>query len=80
MPHTNPLDAKSMGYGYQWWVPKHSNGKSEIIAELGFGGQLLMLVPKYDLIVVFNGWNHHDQLEKSSFRVLVERIIPGIRK
>lgn len=39
-----------------------------------------MVVPEYDLIVVFNGWNIHDRPEKSSWRVLEERIIPGIRK
>lgn len=80
VPHENPIENKTMGYGYQWWVPKHSNGKSEIFAGLGFGGQYLMVVPKYDLIVVFNGWNHHDKPEKSTFRVLEERIIPGMRK
>ncbi len=78
--HVNPLDDKTMGYGYQWWVPKHSTGKSDIFAGNGYGGQFLMVVPQYDLIVVFNGWNIHDRPEKSSWRVLEERIIPGIRK
>lgn len=76
--HTNPSDQSSRGYGYQWWVLEQSNGESEIFAGLGYGGQFLMLVPKHDLILVFNGWNIHDTPEKSSFSVLKERILPGI--
>ncbi len=76
----NPLDSKSPGYGYQWWAPKHSNGKSEIFAGNGFGGQFLMVAQEYNIMVVFNGWNIHDRPEKSTWQVLEERIIPGITK
>ena len=78
--HVNPLDSKSPGYGYQWWVPKHGNGQTEIFAGNGYGGQFLMVAPQYDLIVVFNGWNIHGNPEKNSWRVLEERVIPGIKK
>jgi len=80
VPHVNPDDNNSMGYGYQWWVPRHDKGKSKIFAGLGFGGQFLMVVPSQDLILIINGWNHHEKPEKSSFRILEERIIPGIIK
>lgn len=78
--HINSLDSKTPGYGYQWWIPRHRNGKSEIFAGNGYGGQFLMVAPAYDLIVVFNGWNIHDRPEKLTSRALEERIIPGIRK
>ncbi|MDH3711929.1 MAG: beta-lactamase family protein [Cyclobacteriaceae bacterium] len=67
------------GYGYQWWVPKHMEGKAEIFAGNGYGGQFLMVVPRYELVLVFNGWNIHDQPEKSTWRVLQERILPAIQ-
>ena len=66
------------GYGFQWWVPLHENGKSEIFAANGYGGQFLMVSPNHQLIVVFNGWNIHDNPDKSSWLALKERIIPGI--
>ncbi|MBC3760019.1 serine hydrolase [Hyunsoonleella sp. SJ7] len=72
----NPDDESKTGYGYQWWVPKHSNGRSEVFATNGFGGQYLMLAPDYNLIVVFNGWNINDKVQKSTWKVLEDRIIP----
>ncbi len=67
------------GYGYQWWVPEHTNGISEIFAGNGFGGQYLMMSPEYNLIVVFNGWNINDEPEKSTWRVLQDRIISTLK-
>lgn len=74
----NPNNNRKIGYGYQWWVPKHSNGENEIFAGNGYGGQYLMVAPKFDLIVLFNGWNIHEETEKSTWTVLEERIIPSI--
>ena len=68
-----------IGYGYQWWIPEHTNGKSVIYSANGFGGQFLMVAPEYELIVVFNGWNINDRAEKSTFRVLQDRLIPALR-
>ncbi|MDH3649219.1 MAG: beta-lactamase family protein [Saprospiraceae bacterium] len=67
------------GYGYQWWVPDHRNGTTEIFAGNGYGGQFVMIAPAHEIVVVFNGWNIHDGPEKSAWRVLQDRIIPGIR-
>jgi CubicO group peptidase (beta-lactamase class C family) len=79
VPDVNPRVGTKTGYGYQWWVPKHNNGKSEIIAGRGYGGQFLMIVPKEDLVVVFNSWNIHGNPEKSTIRILEDRIIPGLK-
>ena len=60
-------------YGFQWWlVPYGQSGERLAWAAHGFGGQQLILVPEYDLIVVFTGWDilpssekhKHDQLER----------------
>ncbi|MCW5516024.1 serine hydrolase domain-containing protein [Muriicola sp. Z0-33] len=74
----NPNNNRQIGYGYQWWIPEHSNGESKIFAGNGYGGQFLMVVPEHELIVVFNGWNINDTPEKSSWRVLQDRIIPEL--
>ena len=68
-----------VGYGYQWWVPSHKNGQTKIFAGNGFGGQFLMVVPEHQLIVVFNGWHHHDRPVKSTWMALQDRILPGVK-
>ncbi|MGP1993903.1 serine hydrolase domain-containing protein [Zobellia laminariae] len=68
------------GYGYQWWIPEYTNnGKSKIYSANGYGGQYLMIAPEYNLIIVFNGWNINDEPEKSTYRVLQNRIIPALK-
>lgn len=75
----NPDNESKVGYGYQWWIPEHSNGQSNIFAGNGYGGQFLMVAPEYNLIVVFNGWNINDKPEKSTWSVLQDRLIPLLR-
>lgn len=74
-----PEENENMGYGYQWWIPQHSNGKGSFFQAQGYGGQYLMVVPEYDLIVVFNGWNINEQVEQHTWNVLQTRIIPAIK-
>ena len=70
-------DIPGMYYGYQWWV--HEDG---LIAAVGFGGQILMLIPEYDLIVLFN--NYHNEADgfqmETPWRLLDTYIIPAISK
>lgn len=44
-----------MGYGFQWWRADREG--LEVWAGLGFGGQVLLVVPSLDLIAVTMGWN-----------------------
>jgi CubicO group peptidase (beta-lactamase class C family) len=58
-------------YGYQWWL-QPTGGSPEDVAWFarGFGGQQLIVLPEYDLVAVFTGWDilpsdekhAHDQL------------------
>ncbi|NRB51923.1 MAG: serine hydrolase [Saprospiraceae bacterium] len=50
-------DGGTEGYGYQWWRP---GGEEEIWAAMGFGQQFLVVLPKYEVIGVLNGWNIFD--------------------
>lgn len=71
---------KDMGYGYQWWIPEYTdNGKTSVYGANGYGGQYLMMAPKYNLIIVFNGWNINDEPQKSTWRVLQDRLIPTLK-
>ncbi|WP_349555490.1 serine hydrolase [Pseudotenacibaculum sp. MALMAid0570] len=54
----NPL-YKQFDYGYFWWVnPVDRNGrKYNIFLARGAGGQLIIVEPKTELVVVITGWN-----------------------
>ena len=45
-----------------------------IFSGSGYGGQYLMVMPEYELVVVFNGWNIFD-FERPSIEYLSSRII-----
>ena len=48
-------------YGYQWWLIPYEGEKQDwAYAGIGYGGQRLLVVPEYDLIAVFSGWNIYD--------------------
>jgi CubicO group peptidase (beta-lactamase class C family) len=60
-------------YGFQWWLVPYGKSREKLAwAAHGFGGQQLIVVPEYDLIAVFTGWDilpssekhKHDQVER----------------
>jgi CubicO group peptidase (beta-lactamase class C family) len=66
-------EGRHWGYGFQWWLQPWGNSHEKFAwAARGFGGQDLRVVPEYNLIVVFTGWDllpasgepRHDQLER----------------
>jgi CubicO group peptidase (beta-lactamase class C family) len=45
-------------YGYKWWLYSFNNDDSKYVwAGSGFGGQLPIIIPDYDIVAVFTGWN-----------------------
>lgn len=72
-------DRPDTGYGYQWWVPMHEDGETQVFAGNGYGGQFLHVVPEHDLISVFNGWTLHERPELFSWTALQDRILPAVR-
>lgn len=69
---------QSIGYGYQWWVPRQENGQTRIFAANGYGGQFLLVSPEHDIVAVFNGWTIHERPNKSTFVALQQRILPAL--
>ncbi|MCH8121735.1 MAG: serine hydrolase [Bacteroidetes bacterium] len=79
---TSPVVAQvgpqaQVGYGYQWWIPVQEDGRAIVFAGNGYGGQFVMVAPDYDIVVIFNGWRIHGEANKSSYRVLQDRILPA---
>lgn len=63
-------------YGYQWWVLP---GSTPAFAGIGYGGQLLVVVPSLDLIAVFTGWNVYDKLALTA-QFALDRVLEAVRK
>jgi CubicO group peptidase (beta-lactamase class C family) len=60
-------------YGYQWWLQSIGSSPEDIAwFARGFGGQQLIVLPEYDIVAVFTGWDilpsdekrSHDQLAR----------------
>jgi CubicO group peptidase (beta-lactamase class C family) len=67
---TRPGQPRSRKYGYQWWVLPYGTAGDYAYAALGYGGQRLIVVPKYDLIAVFTGWNIYEHAEFAPYEAL----------
>jgi CubicO group peptidase (beta-lactamase class C family) len=79
-PHVNPEDAQSRWrYGYQWWLAPYTvDGESKLAwTGLGYGGQRLLVLPEYDLIAVFTGWNIYDKPALGAETVL-DFLVPAL--
>lgn len=44
-------------YGYKWWLYEYGNNSKYAWAGSGFGGQWPIIIPEYDIVAVFTGWN-----------------------
>jgi len=77
------LGRHAMGYGYLWWIaslddplnPRRETG--DVIVASGTGGQWIFVVPKYDLVMVSNGWNE-DGRWTSAFDFLFTDVLPAV--
>ncbi|MDX1393103.1 MAG: serine hydrolase [Gemmatimonadota bacterium] len=71
-------DRPDAGYGYQWWVPVHEDGRALVFAGNGYGGQFIHVSPEHDLVAVFNGWTLHETPELRSWTATIDRILPAV--
>jgi len=68
------------GYGYQWWtISPEKTDQPEAFLAWGYGGQLLIVVPKLDLIAVFTGWNIYDHPELEPKQAL-RRVLASVSR
>jgi len=45
-------------YGYLWWLQSFGSTPEDVAwTARGFGGQQLLVVPEYDMVAVFTGWD-----------------------
>ena len=68
-------------YGYLWWLYPYGNPPNHLAwAAVGFGGQRLILLPEYDLIMVFTAWNILPDAPVLSPAVAIDRAFRAIRQ
>jgi CubicO group peptidase (beta-lactamase class C family) len=50
-------DSGRNGYGYTWWISEVGSYKDLMYRANGWGGQVIMVIPEKDMVVVFTGGN-----------------------
>ena len=57
-PSTTVSEKSGVKYGFKWWLYPYAKDDPRLaFAGSGFGGQMPIVVPDYDLVMVFTGWN-----------------------
>jgi CubicO group peptidase (beta-lactamase class C family) len=68
-----PVPGSDWKYGYLWWLQSFGSTPQDVAwTARGFGGQQLIVIPEYDMVAVFTGWDilpstekrPHDQLAR----------------
>jgi hypothetical protein len=72
--------SQTVKYGLKWWLFPYGDGSGRLAwCGSGFGGQLPIILPDYDLVAVFTGWNILEG-KRLSHRVAIDRVIRSIVK
>ena len=74
-----PTGVNGDDYGYQWWVrPAQSGGIPSYYYAAGDGGQMIFVVPDYDLVAVFTGGNYGSTLMGQPVTLLERYVLPAV--
>jgi CubicO group peptidase (beta-lactamase class C family) len=71
-------DSGKNGYGYTWWISEVGSGrhKTKMYRANGWGGQVIMVLPEKDMVVVFTAGNYTSR--SSLFKILERFILPAV--
>jgi len=70
-------DSGKNGYGYTWWISEVGGlwDKTPMYRANGWGGQVIMVLPEKNMVVVFTGGNYDSK--SSLFEILEKYILPA---
>jgi CubicO group peptidase (beta-lactamase class C family) len=66
-------------YGFKWWL--YAYGKESNLwawGGSGFGGQMPIFLPEYDLLMVFTGWNVFPDQPRLNAKVAIDRVVEAV--
>lgn len=75
---SDTTQVSDFGYGFQWWRPD-SEGTG-IIAGMGYGGQLLIIIPELNIVAVTFCWNVFDKEVESIRKSLIATLLAAGKK
>ena len=65
-------------YGYKWWLYPYGRDDARLaFAGSGFGGQLPIVIPAYDIVMVFTAWNILDG-PSLRHREAIDRVLAAV--
>ena len=66
-------------YGLKWWLFPYGAGGSRLAwAGSGFGGQMPIVLPDLDLVIVLTGWNVLPSGPRLGHRVAIDRVLKAV--
>ena len=70
----------SDGYGFQWWQKDYASGGKTYHSFFasGWGGQLIVVIPEIDIVIVFTGGNYYTAEKISCYSIVEDYIIPSL--
>ncbi|WP_444995122.1 serine hydrolase domain-containing protein [Aliikangiella sp. IMCC44359] len=68
------------GYGFQWWLGEFNKNEIAIpfYSTRGHGGQFIIIIPQFDLVVAFTAHNYENDLYNSPFKLVEQYILPAL--
>ena len=80
-PAVSVVPGGAVKYGLKWWLFPYGESNSRLAwAGSGFGGQLPIIFPEEDMVVVFTGWNILDNSKRLGHRVAIDRVFQAVIK
>lgn len=72
------VDKRGVKYGLKWWLFPYGDGSRLAWAGSGFGGQMPIVVPEHDLVLVLTGWNILPGQPGLRHREAIDRVVSAI--
>jgi len=69
-------DSGRVGYAYTWWTKEYSREDINMYYAGGWGGQLILVLPEVDAVVVFTGGNY--VTSRPDFKIFEKYVLPAI--
>jgi CubicO group peptidase (beta-lactamase class C family) len=65
-------------YGLMWWLFPYGDGSRRAWAGSGLGGQMPIVIPEQDLVLVFTAWNVLPDKPHLTHREAIERVLEAL--